>query len=150
MKYFDQSPELQQLKIDIETAAVAERAAKVEELSQLKTLYNSKMDQSGSMPCSFRNVRRGKSKQQVKEHDANCGKCRIKKDAAAMSISIHEWPLPSKDVEAKAAVFELDVPDFIWVWRECTYEILVNLLTPIYAKPAQPEDKYTFAWFYRS
>ena len=39
-------------------------------------------------------------------------------DAASMKISAHEWPLPSADAEAKAAVFELEVPDIVSICKK--------------------------------
>jgi hypothetical protein len=46
-----------------------------------------------------------------------------------MTIECHEWPLPQNDLDAKAAVFELDVPTAISKWRDITYFILVDIFT---------------------
>ena len=44
-----------------------------------------------------------------------------------MSISVHEWPLPSSDIDAKAVVFEMHCPAFCALWREATYVVLHDL-----------------------
>jgi hypothetical protein len=64
-----------------------------------------------------------------------------------MTIDIHEWPLPANELEAKAAVFEINVPEVIWVWRETTYEMLVDVFTPYFETPKAPIDKYTLHGF---
>lgn len=64
-----------------------------------------------------------------------------------MKIDIHEWPLPAHDLEAKAAVFEISVPEIIWEWRETTYEMLVDVFTPNFKTPAAAVDKYTLHKF---
>jgi hypothetical protein len=64
-----------------------------------------------------------------------------------MKIDIHEWPLPTNELEAKAAVFEIDVPEVIWIWREITYEMLVDVFTPTFEIPKGPVDKYTLHGF---
>ena len=46
-----------------------------------------------------------------------------------LTIEVHEWPLPERDLEAKAAVFELDVPIAVTKWRDTTYSILVDLFS---------------------
>ena len=81
-----------------------------------------------------------------------------------MKITAHEWPLPSADAEAKAAVFELEVPDIVSICeslkspiafvylvmltdvhlqgRESTYAVLVDLFTADTAKSAHSDGKY--------
>ncbi|EKD21257.1 hypothetical protein MBM_00370 [Drepanopeziza brunnea f. sp. 'multigermtubi' MB_m1] len=149
VKYFEQSPELQDIKIEIENSAASDREKKIKEFSTKKSEYNQKLAQSNSMSCSQRMVMTGKKskRKEVSQHDPSCQKCLLKSAAVGISIDVHEWPLPAKDVEAKAAVFELNVPEFIRIWRESTYEILVDLFVWDLKTPSQPLDKYTWHSF---
>ena len=62
-------------------------------------------------------------------HSGSCRKCELKSRAKGLTIDVHEWPLPERDLEAKAAVFELDVPTVISKWRDTTYHMLVDILS---------------------
>ena len=64
------------------------------------------------------------------EHSPSCIKCRLISQAHGMKISVHEWPLPNREIEAKAAVFDLDVPNVIKQWRDTTYQLLIDVLSP--------------------
>lgn len=59
-----------------------------------------------------------------------------------MKIMIHEWPLPELDLCAKSTVFELDVPPVVRVWRDITFQILVDILSISEPTKTQPHDKY--------
>ncbi|KAG9091866.1 hypothetical protein FRC06_000351, partial [Ceratobasidium sp. 370] len=47
--------------------------------------------------------------------------------ANKMRVDVHEWPLPAKELDAKAVVFELGCPDALNYWRSATYYILCDL-----------------------
>jgi hypothetical protein len=65
-------------------------------------------------------------------HDPDrCPKCKLKKSVESLQIDVHEWPLPKGELEAKSAVFELDVPAVIAKWRDVTYTLLVDVLSPL-------------------
>lgn len=38
----------------------------------------------------------------------------MRPQAKGLTIDVHEWPLPERALEAKAAVFELDVPTVVF------------------------------------
>ena len=75
------------------------------------------------MACTSVTIMRGQkgNRVQVTEHNPACAKCKLRTSAQSMTISIHEWPLPSNDAESKAAVFELDVPDLIWLCKSFAF-----------------------------
>jgi len=54
----------------------------------------------------------------------------VKDNAERLEIDVHEWPLPTAELEARSAVFELDVPTAIAKWRDITYTLLVDVLSP--------------------
>jgi hypothetical protein len=54
----------------------------------------------------------------------------LKQRAESLEIAVHEWPLPEAEVQAKCAVFELDVPVAISKWRDTTHALLVDIFSP--------------------
>ena len=79
------------------------------------------------MSCQY--VTRWRKHQLISEHSGSCEKCQLKSEAKELTIDVHEWPLPERDLEAKAAVFELDVPTVVSKWRDITYSILIDMLS---------------------
>ncbi|KAG9082529.1 hypothetical protein FRC07_014174, partial [Ceratobasidium sp. 392] len=51
----------------------------------------------------------------------------MEREANNLKIQVHEWPLPSDQLAAKAVVFELECPDALNIWRSATYKILCDL-----------------------
>ena len=128
VRYFDSSPTHKALRQLIESRAQSERAKKKSELEEKQQNYHRLMQESNVLVC-LQVLRRVRG-QQVFEHDPRCRKCALRSQAKKISISVHEWPLPANDLNAKAAVFELDVPAPIRRWRNTTYNILVDTLSP--------------------
>ncbi|RDW94330.1 hypothetical protein BP5796_00093 [Coleophoma crateriformis] len=131
-RYFEQSIKHQNLKREIEAAATAERAKKRAEYAEKKKCYADKMQEAQGLLCDTANREVGRVGQRVLEtyHPSNCRKCRLKAEANTISIEAHEWPLPGDANEACVAVFELFVPLAIREWRDTTYSITVDLLSP--------------------
>ncbi len=127
VRYFLQSPDHQELRRKIEAEATNERSQKVSELAKELQRYHELIKQSGRMDCQY--VSRRRRRQQVSEHSGSCQKCQLNTKAGRLTIDVHEWPLPERDLEAKAAVFELDVPAVVSEWRDITYSILVDTLS---------------------
>ena len=44
-----------------------------------------------------------------------------------MRISVHEWPFPTRPLEAEAILFELKCPPVFAIWRTRTYQILRDI-----------------------
>lgn len=130
VRYFDSSPEHQNLKQHIEWEAHSERRKKMSELKAKLENYHRLMGESHTLSCQF--VHRRVRGREVSEHATGCRKCVLKSQAQSISIGVHEWPLSSNELQAKAAVFELDVPAPISQWRNATYKILVDILSPRY------------------
>lgn len=53
------------------------------------------------------------SGRQISEHSGWCRKCRLSNQARGLDIQVHKWPLLEKELDAKAVIFEVDVPDVI-------------------------------------
>lgn len=149
LTWFFRSVEHQSLKLSIERAAQKDRNAKLAELATKQHNYKSLIQSANSKSCEFINVIRGKKRKRVEalEHSSQCQKCQLNRQAHSMKISIHEWPLPSRDLEARAAVFELKVPNTVSKWRDMTYRILVDILSPELSRPPIPDKVYTLRAF---
>ncbi len=79
------------------------------------------------MSCQY--FPRWRKREVYSEHSGSCQRCQLKSQAKELTIDVHEWPLPERDLEAKAVVFELDVPTIVSNWRDATYSILVDILS---------------------
>ena len=127
VQYFEQSPRHQNLRQEIEADARKKRSKKIVELAKKHKEYQDIVKRSDDMTCeTFTKYRRG---QPYSAHHRHCQKCKLRSTAEQLSIDIHEWPLPQKDLQAKAAVFELDVPISFSKWRDTTYNFLVGILS---------------------
>lgn len=128
VRYFEHSSHHQKLRGEIEANAKINRSQKMDEFRQKRKQYQEMMRTSNGMTCEnyTKYNRRGRP---YNVHDGYCPKCELKSNAEKLSIDVHEWPLPSKDLQAKAAVFELDVPIDLREWRDATYGLLVDILS---------------------
>ncbi len=127
VQYFQQSPNHQELRRKIEDEASNERLRKKSELSETSQQYHKLIEEWNSMSCQY--VSCWRNRRHVFDHSRTCQKCKVRKKAGGLAIEVHEWPLPERDLEAKAAVFELNVPTVISKWRDATYRILVDILS---------------------
>ena len=127
VRYVQQSPRHEELQRKIEEKAKCDRARKISELARKRQQYHKLITQSEGMSCEYVDFRR-KQRNKTK-HSNSCQKCRLKSQAEYLTIDVHEWPLPERELEVKAAVFELDVPTVVSKWRDVTYRIVVDLLS---------------------
>ncbi|KAK2765376.1 hypothetical protein FQN54_008222 [Arachnomyces sp. PD_36] len=127
VRYFDQSPEHDALRLMIETKAQNVKERKLQELQEKREKYDRLKQESDSLGCEY--TTRWKRRRQITTHSNQCKKCRLSSQAKSLCINVHEWPLPKDDLEAKAAIFELDVPAVISKWRDATYGLLVDVFS---------------------
>ena len=128
VRYFDQSPQHQDLRANIEAAATTVRNAKMEELRTKTDEYNRLIQRSSSLSCEYNRTRTRYGWRNT--HSNYCEKCRLQGQATALYITVHEWPLSSIKNEAESAVFELEVPRVIIEWRDTTFALLVDTFSP--------------------
>ncbi|KAF8318597.1 uncharacterized protein EI90DRAFT_3002306 [Cantharellus anzutake] len=128
VKFFNSSFLLQELKLRIEEQARAKRCQKLEELEELNREHGRKMELA-RFEAGYTNSLDHSFVSDTK-HDSNCRKCRYERQAEAMTINIHEWPLPEDQMRAEIAVFELAVPQVFKTWRRTTYWLLYDICTP--------------------
>lgn len=146
VRYFDQSPEMQALKIKIEDDARAQRKMKWEELARLKRKYQDLIRRYDHGTCAFRKVMKRSTTtgqlSETDEHQEFCPRCKLKTDAEALSIAIHEWPLSPKSEKAKATVFELNPPTAFSEWRDSSVYLITDILRSSYENPQRPHHQY--------
>lgn len=126
VRYFSGSFSHQELMGRINADAARARQHKRKEFNKLKEQYDDLMERHRRGTC-----------QQVKEeqhgllfwvHSPSCLRCELKNMAENLTIDVHEWPLPTKKLEAQATVFELDVPAIFGLWRDATIYVLNDVL----------------------
>ncbi|KAJ6257020.1 hypothetical protein Dda_7903 [Drechslerella dactyloides] len=125
VKYYDQSPELQNLRQEIEQRGADDRANKRAELSRLNSQHAEYLSKARSLEHEYSTNRRG-----WVEHRSWCSKCTWERTADNMKIDTHEWPLPKFEVGAKSVVFELRPPPPFVSWRDITYYVLMEVCRP--------------------
>ena len=130
VRFYRSSSHLQRLKARIEEAARQEVRAKVAELERANTRCAELERMAATADHKFAVNRDG-----YEYHVSKCSKCRIERELKKMQISVHEWPLPAKKLQAEVVVFELDCPVSFNMWRTATFHLLVDLCSP----SAQPE-----------
>ncbi|CAG8973653.1 hypothetical protein HYALB_00002219 [Hymenoscyphus albidus] len=130
VQYYEQSLHHQQLRREIEAAATLARDRKLEELAEKKEQHRRLIQEANSIAAHDEGTRWNGYESISYHSPSSCTKCRLNNDADDLSITVHEWPLPYIDLEAKSTVFELDVPGVITSWRDITYTLLVDIFSP--------------------
>ncbi|KAF8601976.1 hypothetical protein BDV93DRAFT_495249 [Ceratobasidium sp. AG-I] len=133
VQHFRQSTSQQALKERIEREAQRRKEAKLEELKRQNAEHHRLVDRASQLEHTNTTDYRGYSR-----HARNCEKCALDKQASSMKIEVFEWPLPSSQMEAEAAVFELTCPEAIRIWRDETYKILCDVGSAVRARGASP------------
>jgi hypothetical protein len=139
VRYFDQSTSHQQLRTHIEDLASAAQARKKAELVSKSNQYHQLLQQSNRLDCTY--ITRWKKYYTRTLHHPLCEKCRLKTQAQDMKIDVCEWPLPRDDLQAKTAIFELDVPIVLSEWRQTTYNLLVDVFSPTFQQAGTHQGK---------
>ena len=120
VRYFLDSKDLQDLHDKITADGERRRAEKRAELNRLKKSSDSLRSEASRMDHKF-------DADGCHVSPRKCRKCRMEKEAKALKIHIHEWPLPSSTVDAQQTVFELSPPPAFSAWRDITYMVLRDL-----------------------
>ena len=122
VRYFQRSPPLQAVKASIESDAANAREEKRTELMQQNAEHRLLSQKIAGCSCEYFNDRWSRLR-----HSYSCVKCELQRKADAMRIDVHEWPLPTRPLEAEAIVFELKCPPVFAIWRTRTYQILRDI-----------------------
>lgn len=144
VRYFASSRRLLSLQSRIEKHAQAQRNKKLDELEELKAKYRRLMKKYDEGKCENK-TSEDEDGDEFIEHHPQCGRCAFKNEAIAISIQVHEWPLPAKKLEAQSVVFELDPPLAFCAWRDCTAFLINSVLRCLPSEKGQPRAKHTLA-----
>ncbi|KAG2129503.1 uncharacterized protein EDB93DRAFT_118250 [Suillus bovinus] len=126
-QYFYQSSGLQSLKVHIEADGQKQREKKLTELQTLNKRYSDLGMRVESLDHKYTVDPRSGSQSHKKKC---CQKCHVEKEMKSMKIHVHEWPLPEREQEAIAVVFELACPVAFDMWRSMTFHVFVDICTP--------------------
>ncbi|OIW23013.1 hypothetical protein CONLIGDRAFT_719555 [Coniochaeta ligniaria NRRL 30616] len=133
-RFFDEAPEASRLRelLDLIRARAAEdRQAKEEEWMEKSATFENLTRQIERSVCSYLPVIQPEGRRYMgpQSHDPECRKCATTHQLRSMKIRIWEDPLPTDDLMAKVAVFELGgYPEFE-DYRDMTWFITVKLGT---------------------
>ena len=129
VQYFDQSASLQQSLFNMSSKNQEWKTKKEIEWRKSSKEYESHRQKAMQLPCEFTE---DLDDTFMKIHDYRCSRCYHNRAARRVSIEIHEALLPSDEVQAKAFIFELNIPRGFAAWRDATWFILQlgNDLTP--------------------
>ncbi|MCJ1353709.1 MAG: hypothetical protein MMC33_003696 [Icmadophila ericetorum] len=128
VRYFNQSAKHQELRARIEADAATEKYRKFSEYAAKRRQYQDLIRDASSQFCQYEKSYNYLGREES-THSGSCFKCSLERDAANIDIAIHEHPLPTGDLNVKAAVFELDIPDVIYTWRDATFRVLVDVFS---------------------
>ncbi|KAJ5608777.1 hypothetical protein N7528_009344 [Penicillium herquei] len=144
VRYFDNSPQHQQLLTRIEAGAEVDRNEKLAELRVKQERYRALMQLFSQEKCEYEevSVRYRRRTYTETRHKANCRRHAHKQEADNLSISVHEWPLPLDPEKAKSVVFELNPPVTFSEWRDITAFFLVDCLYFGYPEKWGPRKEY--------
>ncbi|KAH9036252.1 hypothetical protein EDB84DRAFT_1560971 [Lactarius hengduanensis] len=132
VRYFNDSPELQQLYDDIDQHAEQQKEEKRADLGFLNERWRSLKDAASMMDHDY-----------ILDYEGNlvhggCEKCRRNNEANRLKIDVFEWPLPQATLDAQLVIFELAPPRAFSAWREITYKILCDIGMPNASDDADP------------
>lgn len=130
-RYFDSSNSHQALLQRINYDAQTGRQNKINELQRQQNEYRRLDALYGSSECEYRTVVIDSwcdPPETERVHQTTCKKCQHGRERDALKILVHEWPVPTNVTEAKAIIFELDVPGWFADWREARAYLLYDVL----------------------
>ncbi|KAG2112536.1 uncharacterized protein F5147DRAFT_791070, partial [Suillus discolor] len=133
-QYFYQSSKLQSLKVGIEADGQKRREKKLAELQTLNKRYGGLQARAASLAHEYTINSRGSQCHKQKR----CQKCHVEKEMKSLTITVHEWPLPERELEAIVVVFELACPIAFDMWRSLTLHVYVDICTPDKISSAHP------------
>lgn len=144
-QYFDKSDTHQALLSRIETDANNARRAKLEEFERVQAEYRRLDTLQNGIGHKYitQVIDTWCDPPETKEvhYPGSCQKCSYASQRDRLSIRVHEWPLPRDAFQAKAVVFELEMPSWFGYWRNARLVLLQDVLKGT-RKKVKPPTKY--------
>ena len=114
VQFYASSIHHQSLRAHIEADASVERTQKEAEWREATDKFERLKEDAKRKSC-------------VCHHKDECQRCVIDRQIEAMTIEVHEWPLPHREVSCISAVIELDCPTELAAWRNLTWMMVHDL-----------------------
>ncbi|KZV61296.1 hypothetical protein PENSPDRAFT_693529 [Peniophora sp. CONT] len=129
IQMFAQDTSYAHKRTQIENDARNARTRKIGDLRSLNARHDSLLRQVRSLEHTnaTRYIPSYGSWVEKQYHSPTCRRCALANEANSLKIGVHEWPLPSDDLKAKAVVFELICPPPYSLWREMTFTVLTSV-----------------------
>jgi hypothetical protein len=124
-RYFDRSPILQQIQQTIEADAEQRRQEKTLERDQVKSEYDELLKEMAEMDCTT--TKSSTWPYDARHNEKRCAKCVKDKRSRCKRIEPFEHPLPRRDYDSKAAIFELNIPAGFSSYRDATWMIISQM-----------------------
>ncbi|KAF2170452.1 hypothetical protein M409DRAFT_51492 [Zasmidium cellare ATCC 36951] len=130
-RFFDSSESHQQLQRTIVSQAESAKRDKLAELTSVQNDYNRLDSLYRQASCEYKTTVIDDfcdPPETETVHVRSCKKCVYQRQRDALSIRVHEWPLPNDKIQAKVIVFELQPPDWFVHWRDTRLYMLNQVL----------------------
>ncbi|KAJ7272729.1 hypothetical protein B0H12DRAFT_592863 [Mycena haematopus] len=131
-RYFGSDGSMQALRDKIHAQASLRKSEKIREFEEKSNTHAALLEEIGRLECEYTS-RRDRWGCWERSHNSSCSRCAKEREAAGMSITLFEWPLPEEDTCNRLVVFELCVPEPFGIWRDATYCLARN--------HSKPEDR---------
>lgn len=132
VRHFEKDKKLRVLLSDILRDATIARREKCDELAKVGAKYHKLMNDYRHAECELQDVKvidaYGMETYDPKHKPRQCGRCAIQREAQALSIAVHEWPVSEDPYVAKATIFELQAPNVFSSWRDLGLYVQDNIL----------------------
>ncbi|KAJ6580988.1 hypothetical protein B0H19DRAFT_1113174 [Mycena capillaripes] len=124
-RHFDTDGNMQTLRRTIQTQASQRKNQKIQELRTMTDTHTALLEEARRLDHRWISStdRWGCTS---RYHASDCTRCAKEREAAAMTITQFEWPLPEDDTLNRLVVFELCVPEAFDIWRDATYCLARN------------------------
>lgn len=124
-RWFDLSPDLRKVQQQIEADAEKRRQEKVLEHERVKAEYDQLIQDMAGMDCTT--ITDESYPDELVHNVRRCEKCSKSKQSRGKRISPLEHPLPRQQYEAKATIFELNIPVGFSAYRDATWKIISTI-----------------------
>ncbi|KAK4160024.1 hypothetical protein QBC43DRAFT_326010 [Cladorrhinum sp. PSN259] len=132
VRFYHISPHHSRIRERIENWALQERNTKLEEYKRKRDEYKTLAETFSATSCEY--VRYHWHQW---EHSNRCVRCHLEREMENLMIEVFEWPLPTIPSYANAAVFEINVPRIVKLWRNVTW----RLVTEVFSEKNESDDK---------
>ena len=119
LRYFHQCKAMKRELVRINELNATMKAEKHKEWERKSQNYTEIKEEILRTPCMYT------EEDDERVHDQKCcRKCYLKRVLRRMAIETHEDLLPADEIQAKALVFELNLPGLFAIWRDATWLML--------------------------